>query len=385
MNKLHLESNAEQVELVKLMGSKDRAKAYEAQAAISTLLAPIVAQLFDQADVTNLMYQKLTYNEGEDPAFPLDLFAGVPEGYFTIWQQNMAGGVPTNLVLQPTNELRFTPYTIESAVSFLKKYVRLSRVNVVAMAMNRLMQEINLKLQRNAWAPYLSALANANNISGQQGIGLLQNVFRSRTAGFFTLTDMNKMFTALRRLNASWVGGSTNEVASLTDLFMSPEVKEQIRGFAYNPVNSQGANVVAGTASSGVVTLPDADREKIFNSAGVDTIFNVSLHELNELGVGYRFNQLFQAVAGANTFSVYGTANSAGTTYDSTASDLVIGIDANKTNAWRAVEVSADSGSEFTLLPDDQFLMRSEKIGWFGQLTEARVILDTRNVIGVIV
>lgn len=381
--KFELKRTPEQIELVKLMASSNRQVAYEAQAAISTLLAPVVGELFLQSDITNLIYKDIPFNEGEDPAFPIDIFFNVPEGYNQIWSQNIAGGVPTNFMTLPVNEVRFTTYQIESAISYLKKYAALARLDVVAKALERLMQEINLKQQKNAWAPFFAALANASYTAlATNGGAAIPSVFRTASTGFFTLADLNKMFTALRRLNSSWVGGTTTEVSSLTDLFISPETKEQIRGFAYQPVNTQGANVVTGTASSGVVALPDAEREKIFNSAGVETLFNVALHELNELGAGYKFNLLFQAMAGANQYSTY--AGSGTATFNGSSSDLIIGLDANKENAFRPVEIKADSGSQFSLVPDDQFLMRSQKLGWWGAVTEGRVIVDIRNSIGLI-
>lgn len=382
--KIELKRTDEQVELVKLMASSDRNKSYEAQAAISTLLSPVVAELFLQADITNLIYKDLPFNQGEDPSFPLDLYAHDPEGVNVIWSQNMAGGIPTNQVLPPINELRFTTYKIDSAISYSKKYARMARLDVIGKAIEMLMQQINLKQQKNAWAPFFAALANASYTSlANNGGTALPSVFRSATAGNFTLADLNKMFTAMRRLNSSWVGGTPQETASLTDLFLSPEIKEQIRGFAYQPVNTQGANVITGTAASGVIPLPDAEREKIFNSAGVETLFSVALHELNELGIGYRFTQLFQAMAGANQFSTY--AGSGTATFNSATTDLVIGLDANKTNAFRPVEVNADSGSTFTLQPDDQFLIRSNKLGLYGSLEEGRCILDMRNSLGLLV
>ncbi len=382
--KFELKRTPEQVELVKLMASPNKNVAYEAQAAISELLGPIVAELFLQADITNLIYKDLPFNQGEDPAFPLDLFANVPEGYNTIWMQNIAGGVPTNFMTLPVNEMRFSTYQIDSAISYLKKYARLARLDVVAKAIERLMQEINLKQQKNAWAPFFAALANASyNSLANNGGTALKSVFRSQTAAFFTLTDLNKMFTALRRLNSSWVGGTTTETTALTDLFISPEIKEQIRGFAYQPVNTQGSNVTTGTVASGVLGLPEAEREKIWNAAGTESIFNVALHELNELGVGFKFTQLFQAMAGGNNYTTYAGAGSA--TFNSATSDLVIGLDANKEFAYRPVETNADTGNEFSLQPDDQFLQRSEKIGMWGALTEGRVIIDMRPCVGLII
>jgi hypothetical protein len=47
--------------------------------------------------------------------------------------------------------------------------------------------------------------------------------------------------------------------------------------------------------------------------------------------------------------------------------------------------VNAETGGSFTLKPDDQFLARSGKVGFYGGLEEGRVGLDARAVAGIIV
>ena len=51
----------------------------------------------------------------------------------------------------------------------------------------------------------------------------------------------------------------------------------------------------------------------------------------------------------------------------------------------RVVATDPDSNSEFTLVADDQYSIRQNKIGYFGSLEEGRVILDVRALVGKIV
>jgi len=49
----------------------------------------------------------------------------------------------------------------------------------------------------------------------------------------------------------------------------------------------------------------------------------------------------------------------------------------------RAVATDSESGGEFTLLADDQYSIRQNKIGYFGSVEEGRVVLDNRVLVGV--
>ena len=44
----------------------------------------------------------------------------------------------------------------------------------------------------------------------------------------------------------------------------------------------------------------------------------------------------------------------------------------------RAVATDSESGDEFSLVADDQFVTRQSKIGYYGSLEEGRMIIDDR-------
>jgi len=361
--KIKLKNTPEQVELVKAMGSRDVTVAREATEAFAAFIGPVVSKVLMQAGTASAIYTDAPYDEDDNPSLPLDLWHDQGADYVTVWSQNVAGGLPSSAV-EGFNELKVATYRLDAAVSFLKRYARRGRIDVVSKAVERMSNEVLTKQERNAWAVVLKALAEArtpavgsnNSIAGS-------HITTAGTAGSFQLSDLNKLMTLVKRINTSYAGGTTTDAYGLTDLFVSPEIKAAIRSFAYQPF----------TVSSGAGTnLPDAVREEIYRGAGTQELYGVTIHELVELGVGAKYSALFNAFKGDQTF-------------DSVTRELVVGLDLSREGFIRPIARQAESGGTFTVLPDDQFVARSEKTGFYGSLEEGRVCIDARTVAGLIV
>lgn len=346
--KLKLKNTPEQVELIKAMGSREASVAKEAQEAFAAFIGPVVSKVLMQASTASVVYTDLPYDEDDSPSIPLDLFAGEGEGFVSTWSQTVAGGLPTSTV-EGLSEMKVSTYRLDSAVSFLKRYARRARLDVASKAVERMANEVLVKQERNAWAVVLKALAASGNVEKETSV--------SGAGRGFQLGHLNKLITKVKRINTSYAGGSTTDSYGLTDLFVSPEVKEAIRGFAYQPM------------SSGNTNLPDSVREGIYSGAGTQEIYGITIHELVELGNGRKYNVLFD--------------NFYGDTYNSGTDDLVIGLDLTKDAFVRPVARQSESGGTFTAIPDDQFVARSEKIGFYGSLEEGRVCIDSRAIAGI--
>jgi hypothetical protein len=370
--KIKFEKTPEQVELVKAMGSSNKIQAIEAQEAFAAFIAPVIQEVLLQAGTAAEFYEDMTYDEDDSPSIPVDLYYGEPEGTFSVWQQTVAGGLPTQQI-GTFREIKISTYPLDSAISFDKRYVRKSRLDVVARGLERLSNEVLIKQERNAWFVVLKMLADASS-------GSLDHVFRAESAGNFQVDDLNKALTLLKRLNAAFNGSTPvgNEGRGLTDLYVSPEIMEQIRGFAYNPVNTKQA--VGGTTS---IPMTDSVRDRIFNAAGMTDIWGVTLHELLELGVSAKYNVLFDEIAGTKVFGKL--SGGPKTVFNGNQDQVLIGVDRSRRSFIRALAINAENGGSFTLKPDDQFLARSGKIGFYGGLEEGRIALDKRAVAGIIV
>jgi hypothetical protein len=380
--KIQFEKNPEQIELIKALASENKTVAMEAQEAFAAFISDVVQQVLLQAGTASMIYRDVEFDEDDSPSIPLDLYYGLNEGHISVWSQTVGGGLPTNFV-QGMQEMKVNTYRLDSAISMDKRYVRRARLDVVAAGLERMANEILVKQERNAWAVILKLLAEAST-NGQK------HVIKAGTADVFQMDDMNNVFTLVRRLNAAYTGGTPQALQSrgLTDLYVSPEIKAQIRAFAYQPMNTRpGPQVVGSTlanyTATTAVALPDSVREEIYRAAGTNEIFGVTIHELLELGTSRKYNDLFDTFAGTTAYTKLDGSDSG--QFTSSSQELLIGVDASRNAFLRPVAIQSETRGQVRVLPDDQFLARSQKVGFYSYVEEGRVAVDARAAVGLIV
>ena len=375
--KITLKRTDEQIELIKAMASKNRDVAYEAQAALAEFMAPVVAEVINQAPVLSNLFSTFSFDADSNPSLPLDLYYDITaEDYIQVYSTTIPGGLPTNHVLPTASELKFTTYTLDSAVSFDRRYAAQSRLDVVGKTMTRVAQEVLMKQQTTSASLVMGSLAAATT-PGVPAVGAGTagaHVQPANIAGQFLLADLNAMLTRAKRANAAWtkgtpVGGEGS--AGITDVMVSPEVVEQIRAMSYNPVNTLAANGSAPSSGQDAwIPAPESVRSQMWGNAGLPTFYGINIMEVNELGVNGRFTNVYDAASPIES---------------ATGSDLVVGLNLSKDSLLRAVALDSESGAEFTLMADDQYSIRQQKIGFFGSVEEGRMVIDTRALFGVVV
>ena len=361
--KLKLKNTPEQVELIKAMGSKSPEVSRPATEAFAAFIGPVVQQVLNQANTAAYIYTDVEYDEDDNPSYPLDLFydQNGKDPYVTIWSQQMAGGLPASHIAGNA-ELKIATYKLDSAISFLKKYARKSRLDVVSKGIERMANEILVKQDRNAWAVALKGLAEAKGKWGTGAAG--DNIVAQSTRAPFGLADLNAMMTKMKRLNASYANGTPAAAYSkgITDLFVSAEVVEDIRAISFNPYSSTADQVGDGV------------KDEMYRSAGFGNLFGVNIVDLYELGSGQKYNTLYSGYAA--------TAQSA-TKPTTIASQVMVGVDRSVEAFVRPVARNSDTGGTFTALPDDQYALRQDKVGFYGGVEEGRVLLDARAIVGL--
>tara|TARA_Y100000310_G_scaffold324188_1_gene385735 strand:- start:956 stop:2044 length:1089 start_codon:yes stop_codon:yes gene_type:complete len=356
--KIKLKNTPEQVELIKAMGSKSPEISRPATEAFAAFIGPVVQQVLNQANTASYIYTDVEYDEDDNPSYPLDLFydQNGKDPYVTIWSQQMAGGLPSSQIAGNA-ELKIATYKLDSAVSFLKKYARKSRLDVVSKGIERMANEILVKQDRNAWAVVLKGLAEAKGKWGTGAAG--SNVVNQGTRGAFSLADLNALMTKMKRLNASYANGTPAAAYSkgITDLFVSAEVVEDIRAISYNPYDTTSDQVGDGV------------KDEMYRSAGFGNLFGVNIVDLYELGSGQKYNTLYTAAGIGGTLAA--------------GQQIMVGVDRSVEAFVRPVARNSDTGGTFTALPDDQYAQRQDKVGFYGGLEEGRVLLDARAVVGL--
>lgn len=373
---IKLKNTPEHVELVRAIGSKDVNVAKEALGAFSNAVGQVIGQVLSQAGTASLIFNDNSFAEDESPSYPLDLYYGEGAGYVTVWSNSsMPGGLPTSEIAGAA-EMKVTTYILDSAVSFLKKYARKNNLNILEKAVERMINEVLVKQELQAWSLLLKALGEAStSINGTSTV----HTVAAGTAGTLKLDDLSRVITLSKRINQSYAEGTpvTPYSKGITDLFVSPEITEDIRAFTYNPMNT---TAVPNTDESTVLGLPESMREEIYRNAGASELYGIAITELLELGSAYgsqKYNTLF------GTFAQNSIAPGGGN-FSAASNEVLVGVDMNKGACLRFVETD-EGGGTFNVMPDDQFVSRSEKVGFYGKVTEGRAILDARALLGVIV
>lgn len=382
--KITIKRTEDQLALVKAMGSNNREEAYEAQAAVADLMGPVINEVINNAQSIGNLFTTMTFGADDNPSIPLDLFYDITdEDFITVYSQQVAGGLPYSQVFPAHNELKFSTYTLDSAFAFDKKYVRKSRVDVVSKTFTRMAQEILLKQEKTAFNVLASALVRGDTKIGSGAAAFGNHIIGSTTENEFKLDDFNRLITRCKRISASFSGGTPVGGArvGITDLMVSPEMVQELRAMAYQPVNTRSGAVTTSGATS--IAAPDELRSQLYSAAGLPSFYGINIIEILELGVGQRFNKIFDAMVTANGASVVGGGNTG--SFTQADDEILIGIDRSRESLVRPVVLDEGSSAEFSIMVDDQFTVRQNKVGYYGKLEEGRVCLDDRALVGIVV
>jgi len=375
--KITIKRTEDQLNLVRAMASNNREEAYEAQAAVASLIGPVVNEVINNAQTVGNLFSTLTYEWDDNPSLPLDLFHDISdEDYIQVYSQQVAGGLPYNQVFPAHNELKFNTYTLDSALAFDRSYARKARVDVVSKCFTKMAQEVMLKQERTAFNVLASALIKGNGTTNKR-------IISSFNQDRLILDDLNRLITKSKRINSSFNGGTPvgGSVTGVTDLLVSPEMVEKLRSMSYNPINT-----VATGATGNDIAAPDELRMSVYNSGGLPSFYGINIIEVLEMGIGQRFNKIALAIDGADSATVTsgGQGESPDTGFSAT-DELLIGVDRSKESLIRPVVLGEGASDSLNIQVDDQFSVRQNKIGYYGTLEEGRICIDDRALTGIVV
>jgi hypothetical protein len=355
--KVTLKRTDDQVALIKAMASKNRDVAYEAQQALADFIGPVIAEVIDNAPGISNLFEGFSFEADDNPSIPLDLYTDiVDEDYIRVYSNSAPGGLASSTVAPIQQEQKIMTGRLDSAVDFDKKFAARSRLDVVSKTFGRIGQEILLKAERTSAGLILDVIQQnyADHVLEVNNTGSTKNLV--------TLDDFNKLLTKAKRLNTSWAGGTPeNRGRGVTDLIVSPEIVESLRAMAYNPM-------VIGTNTD--IPATDDMRNSIYNNAGIPEFFGLGIMELYELGIGQRFNAVFEELDTGNNFDV-------------AKQDLIIALDKSRSSLIRGTQLDGDTGSDLSLIADDQYSARQSRIGFYGSKEEGRMVLNDKVLLAM--
>lgn len=263
------------------------------------------------------------------PEYAIDLIAPGTEGEYAAITMPDIGAIPMSRV--EGDRIYVNTYRIGNGIEVPLNFLRRVNWNVLGRMMEVLDAGFTMKMNDDAWHVLLKA-------AGQRNV-LVYDADASQ--GNFTPRLITLAKTIMRRNG----GGNSNSVnrSKLTDLYLSPEALDDIRSWGLNYV-------------------PDAIRAQIYTAPdGGMKIYDVNLHDIDELGVGQEFQSYFTGTLG----------------YSLQASDveLCIGLDLSKNDSFVMPETQP------VQIFEDNTLHRQGLFGLYGSAEVGWGALDTRRII----
>lgn len=322
---------AEMTAILKNSGSMNKEESLAATKQLAVALELPLRKGIMSGDILGNIFERIKLDNGVSSEFPLDFLAPGTEKDFVAYTIPYHGRIPErniegDYVMVPT-------YEVGNSIDWPLKYARDARWDILSRAMQVLEAGFTKKTNDDGWHTILAAGVDRNIV-----------VYDSdASAGQFTKRLVSLMKTVMRRNG----GGNSTSInrGKLTDMFFSPEAMEDIRNW-------------------GVDIVDEFTRREIFTAAdgSVNRIFNVNLHDMDELGEGQEYQKFFlNELAGA--LATGGDL------------ELVVGLDLSSNDSF-----VMPIRSEMEVHEDDNF-HRQRRAGFYAWAEQGFAILDNRRVI----
>jgi hypothetical protein len=318
------------LDLLRRSGELDMRVSEPAQAELATALVEPLRQGVLVGDIATNIFERREMPPGTEIEFPLDALAPGEETEHVAYTNPGNGRIPERTV--EADYVKVPAYGVASSIDWLLRHAREARWDIVGRCMQILEYSFIKKMNDDGWHTILSACADRNIL-----------IFDAdASAGQFTKRLVSLLKVAMRR----GAGGNTASLkrGKLTDLYLSPEALEDIRNW-------------------GLDQIDEVTRREIFLSAdGVLTrVFQVNLHDLDELGEQQEYQNFFTSNLGASL---------AGGDLE-----LVVGLDMENNDSFLM-----PIKQNVTIFPDPM-LHRQQRAGYYGWAEVGFAVLDGRRVI----
>lgn len=325
---------AEVIDLMQRSASNDPAIARQAIREQAKALEAVLRQGILTGDVIYAagIFEPIRLARGAAAEFPLDVLAPGVEREHVAYTIPMHGRIPERTI--EGDYIMITTYEVGSSIDWPLRLAADARWDIVGRAMEIFESGFVKKANDDGWHTLLAAAADRNIVVYDTNAGV----------GRFTLRLISLMQQAMRR-NAGGNSASINK-GRLTDLFLSIEALEDMRNWT-------------------IADIDETTRREIFNSADgyINSIFNVNLHDLYELGAGQEYQNFFLDPNGLNASLAPGDV------------ELVVGLDLSRQDSF-----VNPIKSELEVFEDDN-MHRMRRAGVYGWASHGFGVLDNRRII----
>lgn len=326
----------EMVELLKRAGSMNYETAIAAQRELAKALTLPLKQGVLKGDILAGIFEPIEFAPGTSVEFPLDFLSPGSEKDYVAYTIPAQGKIPYrqvegDYVMVPT-------YEVASSINWTLKYNRDARWDIVGRAMQVLEASFIRKDNQDGWHTILAAGVNRNLIVYDD----------AAPQGLFTKRLVALAKTIMRR-NAGGNSTSINQ-GRLTDLYVSPESLEDVRSWDLTQVD-------------------DFTRREIFIMDGQEPtgepslvrIFGVTLHDIDEFGVGQEFQTYYSNILGG--------------TLPTNKTEIMVGLDLKHDDCFvKPIRQPVE-------LFEDPMLHRERQAGLYGWGEHGFAALDGRRVL----
>ena len=340
----------EMQELFKATSAINTPEGLMAYKAFAAALTTPILQAIERDSIMRQLFAVERLGPGAQASYPIAEDFEIP-----VWVLPGLGYVAQNFIEGIGEEVYVPTFTIDGAGDWKLTYARDSRVDIAARAAEKAAKAISDYEEECGWRVILPAATSVfygKGLLGSRPAPIYEINPASTGAGYLSKELINKMIVGFKRIGRR-----------LTDLYVSPEDAADIREWTDTDIDP-------------------VTRREIFQAAGMGSIWNVTLHEIQHLGATGLYNI-------NSSDSAYGKFLATGVTYNGYTLD-----NPNKTAADGTIATLGEtqilgfdlSVNDSLVMPirkeyeayDDPTLLRVQKAGFFGWEEIGFACLDPR-------
>jgi hypothetical protein len=333
----------------------------EGLAAYRAFAAALTTPILQKIELESIMRQLFAVERlaaGAQAVYPIAEDFEIP-----VWVLPGLGYIAQNFIEGIGEEVYVPTFSIDASADWKITYARDSRIDIAQRAAARAAKDLANYEEECGWRVILPAATSSfsgKGLLGSRPAPIYEINPASTGAGYLSKELINKMIVGFKRIGRTF-----------TDLYVSPEDAADIREWTDTDIDP-------------------VTRREIFQAAGMGSIWNVRLHEIQHLGATGLYNINGSTAAygkfvadGNEAFNAYSIENPNVTNADGTVATLgetqVFGFDLS-VNDSLVMPIRKEYEAH-----DDPTLLRVQKQGFFGWAELGFACLDSRMLgLGVI-